>query len=61
MLLQALVPAQEATSLPAADTIPGRSPLVMMGLAWVAIASVVSYREVQGDRPVDERASAETK
>ena len=49
--LQALVPAHEAAGVPATDTIPGRSPLVMMGLAWLTIASIVSYREVQGDSP----------
>lgn len=41
--------AQEATGIVAMDTIPGRSPLVLMGLGWVAIASVVSYKETRGD------------
>ncbi|KAL3151073.1 hypothetical protein ABBQ38_012943 [Trebouxia sp. C0009 RCD-2024] len=48
--LQALVHAQESTGILATDTIPGHSPLVLMGLAWLAIASVVSYREVRDDR-----------
>ncbi|KAL3145636.1 hypothetical protein ABBQ32_003179 [Trebouxia sp. C0010 RCD-2024] len=48
--LQALVHAQEATVTLATDNIPGQSPLVLMGLAWLAIASVVSYREVRGDQ-----------
>ena len=50
LVVQALVPVQEATGILATDTIPGQSPLVLMGLAWLAIASVVSYKEVRGDK-----------
>ena len=50
LVMQALVHAQEATVTLATDNIPGQSPLVLMGLAWLAIASVVSYREVRGDQ-----------
>lgn len=45
--VQAPVPAQEA-AIAVTDTIPGQSPLALMGLAWLAIASVVSYKETRG-------------